>query len=67
MASGVNSLRTRARGKYKRLNHLGRSGTRVIIDSFNIGFEVFVYNSRNFSIKLCEWLVKVSREFMDLV
>ena len=57
----------RARGRYRRLDHLGRSGTRVIIDSFNIGFEVFVCDSRNFSIKLCEWLAEVGKEFADLV
>ena len=57
----------KARGKYRRLDHLGRGGTRVIVDSFNIGLEVFVCDSRNFSAKLCEWLAEVGREFADLV
>ena len=46
---------------------MGRGDTRIIVDSFNIGFKVFVCDSRNFNIKLCEWLVKVSKEFTDLV
>ena len=46
---------------------MGRGGARVIIDSFNIGFKVFIYDSRNFSIELCEWLAEVGREFADLV
>ena len=46
---------------------MGRGSARVIVDSFNIGFEVFVCDSRNFSIKLCEWLAEVGRELVDLV
>jgi hypothetical protein len=46
---------------------LGRGGARVTIDSFNIGLEVFVCDSCNFSTKLYEWLVEVGREFADLV
>jgi len=60
-------LGARARGKCKRLDHLGRSGVKVIINSFNIGFEVFVCDSRNFNAKLCEWLAEVGKEFADLV
>ena len=62
---------TRARGKcryrYRRLGRLGRGGARVIVDSFNIGLEVFVCDSRNFSAELCEWLAEVGRELADLV
>ena len=61
----------RARGKYRyryrRLGRLGRDSARVIIDSFNIELEVFVYNSRNFSVKLCEWLIEIGGEFADLI
>ena len=46
---------------------MGRGGARVAVDSFNIGLEVFVCDSRNFSAKLCEWLAEVGREFADLV
>ena len=49
------------------MEHLGRDSARIIVDSFNIGLEVFVCDSRNFSAKLCEWLVKVSKELADLV
>ena len=46
---------------------MGRGGARVIVDSFNIGFKVFVCDSRNFSTELCEWFAEVDREFADLV
>ena len=62
---------TRARGKckcrYRRLGRLGRDGARVIIDSFNIGLEVFVCDNCNFSAKLCKWLAEMGREFADLI
>ena len=57
----------RARGKCRRLDYLRRGGARVIVNSFNIGFKVFVCNSRNFSAKLCEWLAEVGKELADLV
>ena len=57
----------RARGKCRRLDYLRRGGARVIVNSFNIGFKVFVYNSRNFSIELCKWLAEMGREFTDLI
>ena len=61
----------RARGKYRcryrRLDRLGRDSARVIVDSFNIGLEVFICDSYNFSAKLCEWLAEVGKEFADLV
>ena len=57
----------RARGRYRRLDHLGRSGARVIVNSFNIGFKVFVCDSCNFSAKLYKWLAEVGRELADLV
>ena len=57
----------RARGRCRRLDHLGRGGARVIVDSFDIGLEVFICDSRNFSIELCEWLAEMGREFADLV
>ena len=57
----------RARGKCRRLDYLRRGGARVIVNSFNVRLEVFVYDSRNFSTKLCEWLAEVGREFTDLV
>ena len=60
-------METRARGRCKRLKYLGRGNTRVIINSFNIRLKVFICNSRNFSAKLCKWLVKVSKELADLV
>ena len=60
-------MRARARDRWKRLGYLDRGSARITIDSFNIGLEVFVYNSRNFSAKLCEWLVEMGREFADLV
>ena len=46
---------------------MGRGSARVTVDSFNIGFKVFVCDSRNFSTELCEWLMEVDREFADLV
>ena len=46
---------------------LGRGSARVTIDSFNIGLEVFIYNSCNFSAKLCKWLAEVGWELADLV
>ena len=46
---------------------MGRGGARVAVDSFNIGLEVFIYNSRNFSVKLCEWLTEIGGEFADLI
>ena len=49
------------------MDHLGRDGAKVIVDSFNIRFEVFICDSRNFSTKLCEWLAEVGRELADLV
>ena len=64
-------METRTRDKYKykyrRLGRLERDNTRVIIDSFNIRLEVFIYNNRNFSIKLCKWLIEMDGEFADLV
>ena len=61
----------RARGKYRRryrrLGRLGRGSTRVTVNSFNVGLEVFVCDSRNFSVKFCEWLAEVGKELADLV
>ena len=57
----------RARGRCKRLDHLGRGGARVIIDSFNIGLEVFICDSYNFSIEFCKWFAEIDREFTDFI
>ena len=46
---------------------MGRGSARVTVDSFNVGFKVFVCDRRNFSKELCEWLAEVGREFADLV
>jgi hypothetical protein len=60
-------LGARARDRWRRLELLGRGGARVTVDSFDVGLEVFVCSSRNFSAKLCEWLAEVGRELADLV